>query len=111
MSEDKKRRRSDLVDQSGVRKGLTGDKKVFSISMLYDTWNLVGRIVQTGAGKYGSSFVDHATRFFIACLSGDPRNIDIAVDELECFVTAQGFSENLRKIADKWDEREGNIEL
>lgn len=106
-----KRRRNDLILQDNVRKNLEGDKKVFSISLLYETWKLVGRLVETGAGKYGSSFIDHATRFFIACLTGDTRNIEIAIDEISDFVITSNFSSNLRKIADKWDEREESIDL
>ena len=111
MSENDKRLRKDLISQSGVRQGLDGNKKTFSISLLRETWMLVGRLVQTGAGKYGSSFIDHATRFFIACLTGDPHNINIAVEELENFVVTHKFSDNLRKIADAWDAREATIDL
>jgi formiminotetrahydrofolate cyclodeaminase len=106
-----KRRRSDLVNQSKVRANLRGNRKMHNISLLNETWRLVGKIVETGAGKYGSAFIDHAVRFFIAALSGDTANIEIIVKEIEPFVVSTNFSNNIRKIADRWDAREENIEL
>lgn len=108
---DERKRRKDLILQEKVRSGLDGDRKVFSISLMYDTWRLVNRLVETGPGKYGSSLIDHAIRFFIACLTGDAHNIEVAISEIEPFVIAPDFSDNLRKIASTWDERKGDIDL
>ena len=108
---DEKRRRKDLILQEKVRSNLDGAKKIHSISLLYETWRLVGRLVETGAGKFGSAFIDHATRFFIACLTGDDKNVQIAIQEIEDFVVTPDFSQNLRRIADAWDEREESIDL
>ena len=108
---DDKKRRSDLVLQEKVRRNLNGDKKVFSISLMYQTWRLVDKLVETGAGKYGSALIEHATRFFIACLTGDQGNIEVAISEIEEFVVTPDFSNNLRRIADTWDERKSDIEL
>ena len=106
-----KSRRFDLVLQDRIRKGLDGDKKVFSISLMYETWALVNRVVETGAGKYGSAFIDHATRFLLACLAGDPHNLDVVIEEMQEFIVTPNFSTNLRRLAKKWDEKRGNIEL
>lgn len=104
-------RRNDLILQSKVRSGLDGDRKVFSISLMYDTWRLINRIVETGAGKYGSAFIDHAVRFFIACLTGDAHNVEVAINEIEPFVITPEFSDNLRTIAETWDKRKSYIDL
>lgn len=106
-----KRRRSDLVNQDRVRQALDGSKHTHNIGLLDATWNLVDRIVETGRGKYGSALVDHATRFFIAILSGDSGNLEAVTKELEVFVVTPNFANNLRKMADMWDNREADIEL
>lgn len=108
--ENKKRKRSDLINQDRVRQGLSGRKKTHNISMLNHTWALINRLVETGAGKYGSSFVDHSVRFMIACISGK-ENINVVAEELEEFIVTPDFSNNLRYFADLWDSREDIIEL
>ena len=108
---EEKKRRVDLVLQDKVRSNLRGNRKIFSISLLYETWGLIGRLVETGAGKFGSALIDHATRFFIACLTGKPQNIELVINEIEPFVITPLFSDNLRAIADRWDERKGDIDL
>lgn len=111
MNDFEKRKRTDLVNQDKVRRGLDGSKGTHNISMLNSTWRLINRIVETGKGKYGSAFVDHATRFFIAILSGDEDNMKAIIEELEHFVVTPSLSDSLRKMADIWDSRGANIDL
>lgn len=103
-------RRRDLVDQSNIRGGLDGRKKSLHIQILFQTWKLINRIVETGAGKYGSAFIEHGVRFFIACLAGNKENIDIVIKELKPFVITSDFANNLRNFADAW-ESEGGSEI
>ena len=102
-------RRRDLVDQNNVRSRLDGKKKTLHIQILFQTWRLINRIVETGAGKYGSAFIEHGVRFFMACLAGNKENIDVVVKELKPFVITSDFANNLRRFADAW-ESEGSGE-
>lgn len=104
-------RRNDLVLQEKIRASDNRKRKIRSISLSDETWNLVSRLVETGAGKFGSALVEHSIRFFIACLTGNEHNINISIEELEGFVITPEFSNNLRKIADSWDERKKGIDL
>jgi len=104
------RRRNDLINQDYIR-CLSGDRKTFSISLLYQTWKLIDRLVETGAGKFGSAFIEHSIRFFVACLSGSEDNMELVIEGLLGFVVTSNFSDNLRRFADAWDEKRGDIEI
>jgi len=100
-----KRKRVDLVNQSAVRTSLsTGTRVTKNVTIGLETLNLIDKLVETGNGKYGSAFIEHACRFFIACLSGNRDNIAVSVEELSKFIVSSNFSSNLREYADLWDE-------
>lgn len=107
-------RRNDLVSQDKIRMkiGSSVTKRINThVNLDQSTLRLIDRIVELGRGKYGSSFIEHGVRFFVACLSGDPNNMDVSISELARFVITPNFSENLRMFADKWDEARGKLEL
>lgn len=107
-------RRMDLVNQDKIRMKIGSPitkRKTTHVTFDETTLRLINRVVETGNGKFGSAFIEHATRFFLAVLSGDPKNIDVSIEELGQFVITPVFAENLRAYADRWDEERGDLEL
>jgi len=107
-------RRYDLVNQDKIRMKIGNPmtkRKTTHVTFDETTLKLVDRCVETGTGKFGSAFIEHAVRFFVCVLSGDPTNMDVSIEELSRFVITPAFSDNMREYAEKWDENRDNLKL
>ena len=71
-------REKSVINQTELRKAFSGEPKTIKrISISQVTWDKIGQLVETGNGKYGSSFLNVAARILLYILGdfGDVTNV------------------------------------
>ena len=64
-----------MINQTALRKAFSNEPKTIKrISISQVTWNTIGKLVETGNGKYGSSFLNVAARILAFILGADAKS-------------------------------------
>jgi hypothetical protein len=79
--------------QSGM-----SNRRVLKITMTPETFGALESSVEFGKGKYGSAYIELATRLLYT-LSGNGENIQMISEELQKAGINQNFADNLRTLA------------